>query len=169
MTDRRRRTIWHILRKVRTCTATLLIAISLGGCAMFDTERYWESADGDGFLLSYELNLPAKQIVFTEKFFPGDRPDAERDMPRSRAPKSKLIQHIDDCQFVDALNWNCEDRGLGDESIYMIKGELYYNFFTEGRRYRARNVLGARLAPCATTEFAKCRSALAQVLFGAGV
>ena len=139
----------RVLRLASVAAACTVLA----GCSPVETEYFWQrEEDGAGFVLQYRLDLGRKQISFTELQLPGEAGVAR--------PKIKPVLNIDDCQFSDAQNWNCEDRGYGDESIYMIKGELHYNFFSEYRRYTVRNVLMARLEPCWRPSFSSCGRAI---------
>jgi hypothetical protein len=144
---------------VRAVSITLL-CVGLGGCSPLESEYFWQREDdGAGFVLQYRLDLPRKEIRFVEIQLPTE--------PGAGAPKVKPVNNIDDCQFSDARNWNCEDRGYGDESIYMIKGDLHYNFFNEYRKYQLRNVLMARLEPCWRPAFAACGRAVRALFAGA--
>lgn len=128
------------------------LGLALGGCSPLQSEHFWRRDDGAGFVLQYNLDLVRKEISFIELQLP-----SEHEVAPARV---KPVRNIDDCQFSDAENWNCEDRGYGDEQIYMLKGQLHYNFFGEYRKYELRNVLLRRLSPCLSTDFAACKRAV---------
>ncbi|NDA46704.1 MAG: hypothetical protein EBY21_05400 [Alphaproteobacteria bacterium] len=147
----------------------LLLGVPLSGCALEEKEFVWHRPNGDELVLSYHLDLPAKKIWFKETLFStpiqdeldaeeeAGRRDLEADKPHPLPIKVKIIRDIDDCQIVDARNWYCEDRGFGNEAIYMINGVLHYNYFRESRDYVLRNVLTGRINRCKTRSWSECK------------
>ena len=147
----------------------LLLAAPLSGCALEEKEFVWHRPNGDELILSYQLDLTAKKILFKEILLStpiqdeldaeeeAGRRDLEADKPHPLPIKVKIIRDIDDCQIVDARNWYCEDRGFGNEAIYLINGALHYNYFRESRDYVLRTVLTGRINRCKITSWAECK------------
>ena len=162
-------TLTHKLISIAKLTLAVLPLSIIAGCALDESEYVWRRPNGDELILSYRLDLPKKTVLFEEILLStpitdmwdaeeeAGRRDLEADKPHHLPVKVKAITYIDDCQIVDAKNWYCEDRGFGNEAIYMINGALHYNYFRESRDYVLRNALRGRLERCKASAWSECK------------
>jgi hypothetical protein len=167
------------LRRLKARALLLIMWAPLSGCAFDEREYVWRRPNGDELILSYQLNLAQKTVLFEETLLStpikdvldaeeeAGRRDLEADKPHHLPIKTKIIRYIDDCQIVDARNWHCEDRGFGNEVIFMIEGALHYNYFRESRDYVLRNALNGRLERCKISSWSECKYILS-AYFGLG-